>query len=115
MKGVRQKRSSRGDTLVQFDLSVCSVGKKILKETRVTSSRFQSMVEPWADTDSVREVLSSIQMNFPEILLRYCPRIQELPLNQGRAHHFRTNLEGVANLWTNSTEGKETRKERVPK
>ncbi|KAK9081411.1 hypothetical protein Sjap_026603 [Stephania japonica] len=78
-----RRRSSKGDDLIWFYLSVFSLGKQIKLAKPVSKATFASIITPVKDMDRVLNVLSNVKDRLWDLVDRYCPSIQRLPLNQG--------------------------------
>lgn len=68
------RRSERGDILIQFDLSLFSLSK------RVSRSTFSSIVDPPLSMDNICEVVSGVKELLPLLIHRYCPWRKSIPL-----------------------------------
>jgi hypothetical protein len=67
---------------VQFYLSFFSLSKIIVLAKRVRKT-FTSIISPVDDIEAVTEVVSDMKGCLKDLMLRYVPRVRDIPLYQG--------------------------------
>lgn len=77
------RRDGRADTMVRLFLTFFSFFTIVEKAKIIKSSLFHSIVSPVQDLDRVVSWVSKVKPLFSKLLMRYIPKIQSLPLNQG--------------------------------
>jgi hypothetical protein len=68
---------------VQFYLSFFSLSKIIVLAKRVRKSTLTSIISPVDDIEAVTEVVSDMKGCLKDLMLRYVPRVRDIPLYQG--------------------------------
>lgn len=78
-------RSSEGDILIRFYLSIFTVSKFILLAKPVSKSTFKTIIDPpkAKDMASILGVVSDLKLVLADLINRYTPWIDSLPLDQG--------------------------------
>ena len=69
--------------MVQLYLSFFSLSKIIVLAKRVRKSTFTSIISPVDDIEAVTEVVSDMLGCLKDLMLRYVPRVRDIPLYQG--------------------------------
>ncbi|KAL0293073.1 UNVERIFIED_CONTAM: hypothetical protein Scaly_3147500 [Sesamum calycinum] len=78
------RKDDRADILVQLYLSFFSLSKIIVLAKRVRKYfSFTSIISPVDDIEAVTEVVSDMKGCLKDLMLRYVPRVRDIPLYQG--------------------------------
>lgn len=77
------RKDDRADILVQLYLSFLSLSKIIVLAKRVRKSTFTSIISPVDDIEAVTEVVSDMLGCLKDLMLRYVPRVRDIPLYHG--------------------------------
>lgn len=80
-----RKRDDRADTIVRFYLSAFSLAKVIPLAPRVSANTFKTIVTPLTPEQeiSVANFCELFTVDLPELVRRYLPKVDKIPLQQG--------------------------------